>query len=241
MKIRKLLALAGSDNVHEAALAAQRAQELMDRWDIEAGMLDTTSAPEPEETIQGETEMVPRAGRKVVWKGIMASHLAKANGCKAFWRTEPGGVRLVIVGRPSDVQETGYVFALLCKTVDTLARRDCKGLGVTWANSFRLGVVTAVGEKLREARRVVVEDMRREHAGNPLALVRLDQSLAKIDRKLTDVGDYLRGAGIRLNKGRPTVSRSAMAHQQGYSVGRREVDPSNQARAGLGAAKKQLG
>jgi len=53
----KLLRLATSDNPHETVLAPQRAQEILDRFEITQGMLeDSQTSHEPEEKIESFEE-----------------------------------------------------------------------------------------------------------------------------------------------------------------------------------------
>src|SRR5574340_907559 len=84
-KAVKLLKLAQSDNPNEAALAAARAQEIMDRYKLEGLSADYNSAApaEPDEPIVAFGEPVePKQGSEWVVRLILA--LARASE----WRSE---------------------------------------------------------------------------------------------------------------------------------------------------------
>jgi hypothetical protein len=69
----------------------------------------------------------------------------------------------------------------LAKEVERLCLREGKGCCKTWRNQFRLGVVDTIREKLYAGQRETVQSMRKEYKGNSLALVKLDQVVAKFD------------------------------------------------------------
>src|SRR5574340_1108320 len=94
-KAVKLLKLAQSDNPNEAALAAARAQEIMDRYKLEGLSADYNSAApaEPDEPIVAFGEPVePKQGSEWVVRLILA--LARANQCRIYQRRTIAGTGL---------------------------------------------------------------------------------------------------------------------------------------------------
>ena len=200
-KAIKLLRLATSDNPHEAALAAQRAQEILDRFEITQAMLeDSQTRPEPEEEIENfEEKQAPldQFGMQIEhWKSYLSSVIATANACCVFSQRKEyiGFVRqrsfLHIVGRPTDVEKVRYLYGYLVGETDRLCRRRGKGCGRTWMNQFRLGVVDTLAQRLREGHEALIATMRKEAREqvreNPRALVVLEKAIAKVDRRRED-------------------------------------------------------
>lgn len=191
-KAVKLLRLSTSSNPHEAALAASRAQEIIDRFNIEAAALALDGKPtEPDEPVK-DFASDPLDDSFATWKWRFLATLVKLNGCKAY---RSNG--LVLVGRPSDVQTVRYFYAWLVREIDTLARKECKGNGRVYSNNWRIGCAETVAERLRgqqkATRQAVVHEI--ETGSLPLeykklALVRVNAALAKVDEKLADVDAF---------------------------------------------------
>ena len=92
-RVRKLLALTESPNVHEAALAAARAQALIDAHRLQ-GLLD---AEEDAPVVDGRSAPLESGRRLRKWKVVLASALAGQLG--RFIAAEDG---LNDKGQPSD-------------------------------------------------------------------------------------------------------------------------------------------
>jgi hypothetical protein len=249
-KVRKLLALSQSNNPHEAALAAQRAQEILNKYEIEQGMLDLSSDdPTDKEQITQDGILGEPTQRMSAWKGVLSDALARANACRSYWHWlhtvnqtnwRPARImRLKIVGRPSDVQKVQYMFSLLVAEVDRLTKRDCAGKGKTYSNNYRHGMVGAIAEKIHEAKQSARRAVYAEHAGDTLALVKIDRSLERLDRRDQDMAQWMK-ANLKLKNMPSSASHDYAARAHGYRVGKKEVSVNSRARGGLGAAKKAL-
>lgn len=106
-KARKLFALAQSDNPHEAAQAAARAQEILARFSIDAAMLETSSTEEPEEDIRRFNDPLDTTKNNwATWRLTLASVICKANQAKNF----TSGNAMLLIGRPSDVSKVRYIY-----------------------------------------------------------------------------------------------------------------------------------
>ncbi len=239
-KVRKLLALSKSNNPHEAALAAQRAQEILEKYEIERAMLDLSETPEDKEQI--EKTFGDASQRMSAWKGMLADALCRVNACRCLIFTSgcTRSKRLEIIGKPSDAQKVFYLFQLLCADVDRLTKRDCVGMGKSYSNNYRHGMVKAITEKLHEARKQARGAMYAQAAGNTTALVRIDQAIAKINQKDREVDLWIKDNLKVRNRSTLGGTYNPDARSHGYSVGKREVNVGSQARAGLGAAKKAI-
>lgn len=232
-KVAKLLRLAQSDNPHEAALAAARAQEIMDRYKLTGAALDLEGKPaEDNERAQVFQAPLFDGGSQVAtWIARLAVHVARANQCQVFMRSGT----LQLVGRPSDAETVRYLFAYLRNEVDRLAARDARGNGRTWANNFRIGCVETIAEALQAQRKATVAAVQAE-AATPSALVLVSQSLARLERHDRETEAVMKGLGLR----RGSARRSSYDHgarEAGRAAGR-EVSVST--RGGLRAGYRQL-
>lgn len=164
-RIRKLMNLSKSDNVNEAATAAERARELMTQYKIEAADLELTTGEKREYEAVTDTTLEGnyQRGRHKRWRLDLAVRLSNAFGCKMYYT--PGTTHMGVVGQPSSIQTVQYLlqyFGLemtrLCKQEweTTKAAVEREG-GVMprpsiWKNSFMDGAVHAIGQKLDEQR-----------------------------------------------------------------------------------------
>ena len=99
-KAAKLLRLATSTNPHEAALAASRAQEIMDRFKLSADAVNGAGGEiKSEEPIRDFASDPLDAGRKLDrWRGQLAMAIAAVNQAKVY--RGHGGLSLS-VARPT--------------------------------------------------------------------------------------------------------------------------------------------
>ena len=238
-RARKLFALAASDNPHEAASAAAKAQEILDRHEISQAMLDTDNNVEDDETVENfkDKDAPIDSGRSIAtWKACLAKALAEANQCKVY--TWSNGQRSIeIIGRPSDVQKVRYMYAYLVHEVDRLVKRDARGCGRTWANNYRLGVVDTLGKAIAATREKVAKDMRAK-AANPHALVRVDNALAKLDER-ADAVDLFAKVHLNLRSTTRYARSDKGARQLGREAGK-EIRLGG-TRGALGSGTRQIG
>lgn len=229
-KAVKLLRLSKSSNPNEAALAMSKAQEIMERFKIDAASLEldkpTQSADEPIKNFCDDPLDSAKGGR---WKGCLAVMLARQNQCKAYRHQ---GSHLALVGRPTDVQTVRYFYSWLTKEIDSLTRKECAGNGRTYSNNFRLGVVETVAEKLQAQQAETHAQMRQqaeqEQANhNGMALMRLNMSIARIEQRAKDV-DLWTAQNMKLRSGGASRTRfDQSAREHGRQAGQRiRIQPS---------------
>lgn len=172
-KIRKLLALSQSPNVHEAALAAQRAREMMDEHGIECADL---ADPDPVASRTLESTWTKKA-----WYCKLVTGVAKSCFCQTAVISDKRGqpASLTMWGRPTDMAAALLLVEWLRREIMRLADRDGRFQPREWKESFYVG---AVDEVLR----------RLEHRATESALVRYG---ADADR---DIAEHLSANGIHL-------------------------------------------
>lgn len=119
------------------------------------------------------------------WKMFLFSAVCKANGCEGIIRSFiEGGVhnrrrkklhKLIVIGEEKDATLVGYFYNFLKDAIETMVKKNKpSGLGrgesKNWSNSFKLGCVVAIKERLEVASKEV-----KEEACGTTAMVRLDQ------------------------------------------------------------------
>lgn len=220
-KVRKLLWLAESPNANEAALAAAKAQQLIDEHNLSAALLslDGGASAEPDEPIEDfyrKGAPLDSQPRLETWRDRLATVVARANGC----RTYAVGGTIAIVGRPSDADAVRYLFAYLAHEIQRLCDRDGKGCGRTWRNNYRIGVVDTVHKKL-SAERERFKQEARETASDSTALVRVNTALARVEQRGSDVAAWLKSpAGVKLySRSAPASAFDRAAREAGRKAG----------------------
>lgn len=245
-KVASLLKLANSSNANEAALAAQRAQEIMAKFALDSAMLDVDGGVnrEPDEPIMDfgrKGAPLHESSRKSGWRVRLASVVAKANGCRVYLSTGLQSA-IQIVGRPSDADTVRYLFAYLANETDRLAERDGRGCGRTWANNFRLGVVDTIAAKLVEAQRAVNEAARSEaaNANNPHALVRVNTAIERVAAKSSAVEVWMK-TNMKLGTAKASSARyDGAARAAGQAAGH-EINVGGRSAGALAGRARMLG
>lgn len=148
-KIRSLLSLARSDNPHEAALAAQRAAELMERHGVDAATIEGA----PEDPVADAT--VREDGSRV-WNRCLVGVVAKRFFCEAWGNVGEGTI--TVVGRSGDVAAVVVLAAWLRRQLLAAcvrAHRATPGSGnlTAWTTTFMSGAVTEIARRMREEAR----------------------------------------------------------------------------------------
>jgi hypothetical protein len=231
-KAVKLLRLSQSSNPNEAALAAGKAQEIIDRYQIESASLNyaqSNGEAKPDEPIKDfVADPLDKGARQVSsWSWRLFLVIAKPNGCKGY-RARHGYGELAVVGRPSDVATVRYLYGYLKSEVNRLAARDCAGNGRSWSDNFRNGVVDTIGQRIAAQHAETRQAIRREiEAGalpedqKRLALVRVEKSIASLEQREETVAAWMK-ANLSLGHGRSYSVRQChpSAREAGRQAGR---------------------
>lgn len=197
-KVRKLLALATSPNPHEAALAAARAQRMievhrLERWlDAEAQVAD-----DPDPIVDARDEPLVSAKRIRPWRVALACALAEVNACVAYVLHDGALEHVVLVGRGRDRVAVHTMWTDLVRRIEWLSATHGPGKPRAWHEAFRVGAVDTVAEALAG-----VQAAAREEIGAG-ALVLVDPAVAAHRNALTRfVDEHLgltKGRGLRVD------------------------------------------
>lgn len=243
-KAVRLLKLAQSDNPHEAALAAAKAQEIIDRYKLGGLSAESElpgSAKEPEEEIRDfEQPLDAATGEKLSrWRVTLASTLAKANQSRIYTSHRGPTPTIQLVGRPSDVETIRYLYQYLVNEIDRLTKVHAKGNGKTWANNFRYGIVDEIGDRFATQRKETIKDLKTEMQGSMTgsAIVRVDNALVKLEKQGEDVEAWMED-NLKL-----TMRRSSHRSDYGAREAGRQAGKSIQLGGGKGltSGARQLG
>lgn len=233
-KVAKLMRLAQSANEHEAALAAQRAQEIMAKFKIDSIMLEQASKTDAD----SDNEPIMNFGDDVLYDGPharatfrvrLASHIAAQNQVKIYLL--PRGVALV--GRPSDCTTVRYLYGYFHREVLRLCNEKCKGNSDAYRNAWKNGCVATIGVRLASANANAMAAARQE--GNSLALVRVQNAL-EVRAKRTEAFFEELTKEWKAGKQRKNYHNSEAYHrgrQDGHSV------RMTNAKGSLGGGSKQ--
>lgn len=236
-KARKLLALAaGSTNPNEAAIAAARAQEILDRHRLSEAMLEAEDSTSKETVDFGLP--LEELKKSSTWKGRLARSVAEANSCMVYitssGRSFEKKVSIQIVGRPSDIAKTQYMYSYLVSETDRLTQANGKGQGKTWCNNYRLGIVDAVHERLQTTMTTVVEATKED----PIDSKKVVQALMIINNHKNEVDRFVKERVGKLRSSKATWRGDKDARQTGYQHGQKIA--LNGASGALGSGQDRL-
>lgn len=149
LRVEKLLALATSTNVHEAALAAARARELIEAHRLEALLADRAAARGEGADPVGE-EVLEVAKRPRRWRTILAAALAESQACLVYSAARGGVEELRVVGRAADRAAVRTCFEGLAPRLEWLSASHGAGRSRAWHEAFRIGAAEAIAARLGE-------------------------------------------------------------------------------------------
>ena len=221
-KAAKLLRLSSSSNPHEAALAASKAQEILDRYKIDRLSINIDgNSDAPEEPIKDfGFDPLDSSNTAATWRVRLACSLAARNQSKVYLH----GSALCLIGRASDVSTVRYMYGYLTREVDRLAKRDCAGCGRTYANNYRLGVVDTISRRLATQERETEEQMKREAEAESSERALAIVSAITVRRNQIQAVEEFTKANMKLRSGRASSYRSdysarAAGQKAGQEIG----------------------
>jgi hypothetical protein len=242
-KVRKLLRKSqGGSTPEESALFAAKAQEIMDKYNIETVAADLESeAPRHDEPIQNfDREPALEACQKdSMWTIYLTQVVAEANGCKMYLRRQhTAGVKTFLIGRASDSATARYMIGLLANEVRRLNREHALGYSEKYRRDFKYGVVDAIAVKLREQWKKTTFDVRKDIT-NHMALVRVNNAIVKLEQRLATVSEWEKqNMKYSARGGHSNYSAGESAREHGQRIGKTiEI---NRARGGITSGAKAL-
>jgi hypothetical protein len=222
-KIRKLLALAGSANEHEAALAAQKAQDLLEAYNLDMSVISTARAT--------KREKASRGGGLYKWQRNLWHAVSTLNFCRYTYyqgNRAGGEYKHELIGSKANVIGAELMAGYLEGAVERLARkwvhenRPGKSVFIKEAIAFREGLANRLTNRLwslrwehlaKEKERVEQERNRNRAAGlnTENALVLQDVVNSEEDLNYDYIMGYEPGTSARMRVERDARIKAAEA------------------------------
>ena len=214
-KIAKLLALANSDNEHEAAAARRQAESMMRMYGIDEDMVEATGATKHSFDTGSVKSPDP-------WQSILANVVGRAFHCRTYVTTygfQPASVEFVGVGPKAEI--AAYTYEVLLQQARNARRAYMSGLRrntkpankrkkadifcEAWVSSVADMVRNFAGAGEKESR--AIDAWISEHVPN----------LRSKDLKMADDkwGNRLHGADDARQAGRASGKRARLNHGVG--------------------------
>jgi len=219
-KIEKLLLLASNNsNLDEAATAAKHAQRLMTKYAIDQASIAIDKDDGEDEVPQPLIGSITAASGKRLasWRVLLANVIGRHNQCRALILRYETHTELQFVGLTNDTRLCLALFAMLESLIDRMAkdylriRVEGRGRAKAVGNSYRLGAVHAIHEKMQEA---VAEEKAAAMSNNPNA----SRALARLDDINVRIDEYIgRATHTKLR----TSALDAQAWHAGHADGKR--------------------
>lgn len=202
-KLKKLLALAASDNEHEAALAMEKAQALMNEHNLSVRDVaeDGSGAVIKDEDVPGLTKSCQK------WESSLGFRIAEAFDGRAIRTRSANGWCLRFIATKTDVEIIVDLFERLRSTVKRMSggyvqthRSLYPGTSAkTLHNNYRWGMVNTIKERLQQLK----ENTRPQESTNQYGLTGTDLIVIKnkaVDQRVTKLFPKIKkGKTVRLN------------------------------------------
>lgn len=227
-RVQKLLAIAqdGRGDPNEAAAAAQQAENLMRKFNIEHSDLLTQRIERMEQewatadvspNMKRDDPSRPPLRRVPPWAGWLGFRCAKLNDCELRYAHTPAGVVVRFYGTKEDVQVAAWMFDCIAGQMISAARAWQRRAPRTKADSdsYRKGFILSVCKRLKE----LADERLREYASAGSALV-----VVKSDAIARHFGAFNYGA----------ARKSAVSEQGAFLAGRLDGERADIHRRGVG-------
>lgn len=237
-RIKKLLSLASNASINEkeALVANTEAQKLITRHQIDEAELNSKNKYDIE-LIYARIDTKNKSD--ILWKNRLVSYLAEVNNCQFIVSKQDREETLssiltdtdsdnkyrctvyTIFGSKNNVELIQILFDLISNQIEYLAKNKFSGKGKSESNSYKLGVVTTVGQRLRETKQNIIDEFVSEQRiiGNTsTALVYIQKEVELVKEFVTS---YYASQGMTLGKSKvKKVNLKQEVYQAGLKDGR---------------------
>lgn len=220
-KITKLLALASnvSLNENEAIVANTKAQELITRFQIEEAELNSVNKKDLEVVY---CRIDTKSKSDILWKNKLCSYLTEVNNSRFIITKQYRCTIYTVFGSKSNVELIQILFELISNQIEYLSKNKFDGKGKSENNSYKLGVVTTVGQRLRETREKIIEQFVNEQkalSNNSTALVYLNKEIESV-KEYVDNFYAAKGQTVGIIKKERKINLKHEAYNLGLKDGR---------------------
>jgi hypothetical protein len=136
-KVRKLLALSKSDNENEAAVALEKANELISKFELD------------EKSLRFESVSIKSSKTYVAWRTVVANAVSWLYCCHNYRQANDGV--FIFTGEKLDAFLAGEMFEYLIKTIERSAKKDIrKNAKLEFRRDFKLGMASRLYDRIME-------------------------------------------------------------------------------------------
>lgn len=224
-KVKKLLTLASniSVNENEAVNANTEAQKLITRYQIEDAELNALNKKDLEITF---ARINTESKSDILWRNRLVGYLTEVNNCQ-FVITKVEREKTLsevlknskdktyrctvytVFGTKDNIELIQILFDLIGNQIEYLSKNKFAGKGKSESNSYKLGVVTTVGQRLRETKQKVIESVTNEQK----AIGKVSNALVHIEKEISLVekfmNDYYKGGLTKAKERKVNLKREA--------------------------------
>lgn len=146
-KVKKLLALSSSPNEHEAALALERANEILLRYNLDLSTIASSS----QSTAQVlEKDLLPTFNSSFTWEGYLAVGIASFNFCRVI----KCGSSLRFIGQKHNLEVATTMFTWILTQIFVIVYEENKKKkqNANWNYSFCYGISSNLSRRMSEIR-----------------------------------------------------------------------------------------
>ncbi|MDR2864832.1 MAG: DUF2786 domain-containing protein [Spirochaetaceae bacterium] len=136
-KIQKLFSLSKSPNQNEAAAALQKAEAIMEKYNLSIGEVNYI-----EKDTKEKKHRIPE------WETLIFTSVCYANNCQPSIRRGRG--LLCATGRKVNVFLSIKMFKYLVESVKRTAKEKCEGKGHKYNHDFKMAAADMLNERLQE-------------------------------------------------------------------------------------------
>jgi hypothetical protein len=229
-RIQALLALGKSANEFEANNANAEAQRLISKHQIEQAEIDSA-----DNVKQEIVSVTINSGSKsnILWKTKLIAALSEVNNCFIYTekretlevnKTNPDKQAsdhtvYIAIGSKSNVELVEILFELILNQVEYFAKEfqpsfKSRTVGKSEKNSFKLGIVTRISQRLKDTKEEVIKEYREVKGSMSTALVFIGQQEKEIQQFIE----------TKVGKLKNTPARKVNIRQEAYQTGFKQGD-----------------
>jgi hypothetical protein len=171
-RIKKLLSLANSENVHEAELATLKANQLLLKFNLQ-------NLHYTEESLYYSKSILTQKRKNALMDAIYS--IIKHFMVKPIFRYAKGEVRLDVTGPKENIELAEYVCDYLVHTLEDLWKKETTLKGQRAKNSFFLGVAEGYNQKMN----MVNTELKKEYGTELMVIEKaLEEAFFGINRSV---------------------------------------------------------
>lgn len=239
-KVQKLLALSQNNpNANEAASAAARAQDLINKYNISRYAVASFSQETNREPIFNGWQIgfyFEKLKEEVLWKGVLATGVSRINTCRVYnvevlKEDISKALYIVPIGTEFDMNSARQLYIYLRDEIERLFVRDKINDSPVWEENYKYGATHVIMERLEEKHaqslKDVQQDLNEQFSKSGLDIIHVSNAIVTIENKQKAVDEfYDQMQGLSKKQPPATTAKNLDAYAKGRAAGR-EIDLNN--------------